>query len=246
MKVTPVKTQLIRPGSEISLIDLIIDTLPSLHEDSVLAISSKIVALLEGRHVPANETTIDELLLKEADMYLPSSHSKYGYHFTVKDSSLVACAGIDQSNSDGCYVLWPKNSVETANTVRAALQKHYAVKNLGVIIVDSTSTPMRLGTVGMFLGYSGFKALLDYTGTEDLFGREFAYSRLSIANGIAASAVLCMGEATEQTPLCILEDIPHIEFVDANPDEAELACMSSTIEDDLFAPFITKVPWVKP
>jgi F420-0:gamma-glutamyl ligase len=104
---------------------------------------------------------------------------------------------------------------------------------------------MRWGVTGMSLAHSGFGALKNYIGEKDLFGREFKFEKLNIADSLAASAVLVMGEGSEQTPLAIIEDLPQVEFLERNPTNEELKELKINIEDDLYAPLLKSVMWRK-
>jgi len=119
------------------------------------------------------------------------------------------------------------------------------LSEVGVIISDSTSRPLRRGITGIVLAHSGFLALKNYVGKPDLFDRPFNLSQADIAGGLAASAVLQMGEGNEQTPIAILSDLPFVQFQDRNPNNDELNEINLTLEDDLFAPFLTVVKWEK-
>jgi len=140
--------------------------------------------------------------------------------------------------------LWPEDAQKTANQIREHLVKKFKVKKVGVVITDSTSTPLRLGTTGIALGFSGFEPLNDYNGTKDLFGRPFEVSWANVAGGLAAAAVLAMGEGTEQTPMALIKDVPFVKFKTTNPTKEELAGFNIPINDDLFAPFLNKVKWL--
>jgi dihydrofolate synthase / folylpolyglutamate synthase len=246
MKVTPIKTRKVVPGSG-SLKQLLDDYITDLPEKSVVAVTSKVVAIVEGRVAPIAGTDKEELIKHESDLYLPSALSKYKYHFTITNNTLISVAGIDESNSGGdYYVLWPKDPQKTANDIRAHLSSKFKLKNLGVIITDSTCMPLRWGTLGIALSYSGFAATNSYIGKPDLFDRPFKVSQSGVAIGLAAAAVLAMGEGTEQTPLAIIEDLPFVKFQGRDPTQAELEKFYITnYEDDLFAPFIQNVPWQK-
>lgn len=114
-----------------------------------------------------------------------------------------------------------------------------------MIITDSTCLPLRRGTIGVILAHSGFLGLKDYRKTPDLFGRYFKVSSAGLASGLAASAVLAMGEGREQTPLAIITDIPFVKFQSRNPTKAELAELYISSKEDLFAPFLNSVQWQK-
>jgi putative folate metabolism gamma-glutamate ligase len=244
MIVQGVKTRRVSSGS-IDLLALLDEAILELDSGSVVAITSKIVSLCENNTVSFDETTKDDLLVQESHLFLPESFSKYGHHFTITNNTLIPMAGIDESNGDGHYVLWPKDAQSTANQVREYLKNRFNLARVGVVITDSTCHPMRRGTNGIMLAHSGFAALNNYVGKPDLFGRPFSVSQADIAGGLSAAAVLQMGEGSEQTPLAVLIDLPFVHFQDRNPTAEELQEVHIPIEDDLFAPFLTSVDWQK-
>jgi dihydrofolate synthase / folylpolyglutamate synthase len=244
MILTPIKTKPIEAG-QFSLTELLDQHVTSFEEKNILAITSKIVSLCENRVVPIEGTSKDDLIQAESDYHLPASLSQYGYHFTITNHTLISMAGIDESNGNGNYILWPKNSQATANEVRQYLVNRFHITYAGVVIVDSTSTPFRLGTSGIALGFSGFMALNNYIGTPDLFGRPFNMSQSNVAGGLAAASALVMGEGTESTPLVVMADLPFVQFLDRNPDQEELKTLHISKEDDLFEPFLKTQTWLK-
>jgi dihydrofolate synthase / folylpolyglutamate synthase len=243
MKVTSVKTPIITANTR-SLFDLLDETLPKIAESSVLAISSKIVSLCEGRVVESAGVAKGDLVAREADYYLPKDSSPYRYTTTITRNTFVTAAGIDNSNAGQFYVLWPEDPQRTANEVRAYLAKKYSLEHVGVVITDSTSMLLRMGVSGIFIGFSGFKPLNSYIGKKDLFGHKMHVSRANIASGLAAAAVMVMGEGSEQTPIAVIEDVGFIEFVDRNPTDNELMTLNLTIDDDVYAPLLNSAPWI--
>lgn len=242
MRVTPVKTVKITPGS-VGLFDLLDQFVDTITDKSILAVTSKVVSLCENNVIALSDTDKEKLVVNESDLYIPHSLSKYGHHFTITNNTLIPMAGVDESNGDGHYILWPKNAQKTANDIRQYLSKRFNIKQIGVVITDSTCQPLRRGTTGIALAHSGFLALHQYIGQPDLFGRPFGVTQANIAGGVAASAVLAMGEGAEQTPLCILEDLPFVNFQNRNPAPAELDEIRIPLEDDLFEPFLSRVKW---
>lgn len=241
MIVTAVKTDLVRAGD--SLFGILDDKLDKLPEGSVVAVTSKIVSLCQNRVVPLDSVEKSELVKQEAELYLPKNYSRYNHGFTIINHTLIASAGIDESNGDNEYVLWPEDAQQTANNIREHLATKFNLQKIGVIITDSTCQPLRRGTTGIVLAHSGFDALNNYIGKPDLFGRPFSVSQANIASGLAAAAVLAMGEGTEQTPLAVLSDLPFVKFQNRNPNEAELSEVNISLQDDLFAPFLENVNW---
>lgn len=242
MKVTAIKTPRIVVGDK-SILAVIDEALPVIEDGSIIAITSKIVSICEGNVVPQGDISKEELVLREADRYLPPTLSKYSQHFTITNNTLIPTAGIDESNGEGYYILWPKDAQKTANAIRQHLARKHDVDNIGVIITDSTCQPLRRGVIGISLAHSGFEALRNYIGQPDLFGRPLGVTKANIAGGLAAAAVLAMGEGAEQTPLCLLTELNDIEFQQRDPSAEELKELNISLEDDLFAPFLTAVNW---
>lgn len=244
MIVRTIKTDKIT-ASMLSLTELLDRSLDHLEEGSVLAITSKIVSLCEGNVVPMEGTDREQLIIQESDQYLPATLSKYGHHFTLTNNTLIPSAGIDGSNGGEDYVLWPKDAQKTANDIRIYLRDRFDLQQVGVVITDSTCHPLRRGTMGITLAHSGFRALNNYVGKPDLFGRPFAVSQADVAGGLSATVVLQMGEGTEQTPLAVVSDVPFVTFQDHDPTPEELAETIIPVEEDLFAPFLLAVDWHK-
>lgn len=248
MKVIAIKTHKIT-REDADIIKILDQYIVGLKENSVLAITSKIVSITEGSILkiedPQNEQIKEKLIEENSQYFLPRASSKYNISFTVTNNILSASAGIDESNGNGYYILWPKNPQESANKIREYLSAKFNLSNVGMIITDSKTTPLRWGVTGITLAHSGFLALKDYIGKPDLFGRPFVYEKLNISDSIASAAVLAMGEGSEQTPLAVIEDLENVDFQDRNPTDEELRGLKINMDDDLFAPFLKNVDWQK-
>jgi len=243
MKVTAVKTKLIK-AFECSMEDVISESIESVNERSVMAISSKVISLCEGNVLPVEGISKDRLIEAEADSYIPKTESRYGVFITIKNGFIVPSAGIDESNTDGYFVMWPKDPQQSANRIWNFLRNRYKLQNTGVIITDSTTSPLRWGVTGRAIAHCGFKSLNSKIGYKDLFNRTLRQTRIDVANALAASAVICMGESDEQTPVAIIEDIPFVEFQNHEPSPEELAQLKINIEDDLYEPLIGRARWI--
>lgn len=243
MKVIPLETHKITV-SDTNLFAILDTYLTELPEKSVLAVTSKIVAICEGRVAPATADK-DELIISEAEYYLPRELNRYHVMVTINDHVIAAAAGIDESNIETGYVLWPKDVQESANKIREYLKKRFGLKEVGVVITDSKTTPLRWGVTGIGLAHSGFAAINDYIGTPDLFGREMHVTKVNVMDGLAGSAVYVMGEGREQTPLAVISDILHIQFQDRNPTREELDAVYLELDEDLYGQMIKYAPWKK-
>ena len=70
-------------------------------------------------------------------------------------------------------------------------------------------------------------------------------TRINVIEGLAAAAVLVMGEGAECTPVAILDDLDFVEFVDGTPSDEERASLEIELEQDLYASFLKRAPWQK-
>lgn len=232
MIIRPIKTHVFQEGDD--LFAFITRYFKKLPEKSVIIVTSKIVALAEKRTAIAGNARMKEKLIrKESEFAIPT---KYVW-LTVKDGMAMASAGIDESNANGKLILLPKDSFKTARDLRDKLRPQHGVRHLGILITDSRTVPLRAGVTGVALGYAGFRGIKDYRGTPDIFGRKFEFSRTNIADGLAAAAVLAMGEGDERQPLAIIERAP-VEFSD-RVNRAELYI---DIQEDMYRPLFSKLP----
>lgn len=225
MQVKPIKTKLFRPEQD--LVSFIKKSIPRVPEKSVIVITSKIVALSQGRIAPGGEKEKVRLIKKEAEQYIKT---KWCY-LALKEGHWCPSAGVDASNAKDLLIMWPHDIYKTAARLREDLRRLYKVKKLGILITDSRSVPLRAGLSGVTLGYAGFKGLKSYVGKPDLFGRALKMSRFNVADGLASTAVLVMGEGRERRPLALIKEAP-VEFVDiVDPHELRIEP-----RDDLYRP----------
>jgi F420-0:gamma-glutamyl ligase len=226
------KTRIFHNGD--NLLEFLLASVPQerVHNKMLLAITSKIVSLSENRLVKVGEIDKDTLVRKEADIYLDKV--AYGYALTVKNGHLIPSAGIDESNSEtGDYILYPQDCFVSAKTLWLGLREQWQIEDLGVLITDSHTKPLRRGVTGFCLAYWGFRAIRSLIGSKDLFGRELQVTQMNLADGLSAAAVLCMGEGNERCPVAIFDNA-RVDFVDeVDPTETSIA-----LKDDLFYPLL--------
>ncbi len=188
----------------------------------VLALASKVVSICEGRVVRLGDVRVsvrarqlaqrwdlDErlssIVLSESDSILGGVK---GFLLTVKNGILTSNAGVDLKNSPrGTATLWPENPDLSARRLRRFLERRYRAR-LGVEIVDSRVTPLRLGTVGLAIGISGFQPVLDERRKPDIYGRKIRVTQSNIADDLASSAHMLMGETKERIGAVVLRNAP--------------------------------------
>lgn len=230
MLIKAIKTKIFRENEDLFL--FILKYIKNIKENSVLVVTSKIVALSEGRtREIKNKKEKIKLIKKESDFAL-----KKNILFTVKDGMVMAFAGIDESNGDGKMIFLPKDSFESASMLRKKLLHKYNLKNFGVLITDSGFIPLRSGAIGMAIGYAGFEGVKNYIGKKDIFGRILKMSKTDVADSLAAAAVLSMGEGDERTPLSLITNVPVVFTEKINKKEIKI-----NIEKDIYAPLFANL-----
>ena len=231
MIIRPVKTRIFREKED--LVRFITKHIPKLRNGNVLAVTSKVVALAEGRTAIVASKKEKEKLIRTESTWAIESHPSWW--LTVKDGTFAINAGVDDSNANGKIVLLPKNSFNSASALRKKLRKHYRIKKLGIVITDSRVMPLRKGVLGIALGYAGFKGLRDYRGKPDIFGRKLKVTEVDIADSLATASALVMGEGRERQPLAVIEDAP-VEFCETvNRKELRIAA-----KKDIFRPLFPR------
>lgn len=205
--------------------------------------TSKIVSIWQGRCLRVDSIKDkDGLIKKEADLYLDRDKVPKGYvMLTVKDNILIPTAGIDESNGNGYFILWPKNPFQAAKQIYDFIKENYHLNELGIIIADSHCTPSRQGTTGISIAYYGFYPLKDYRGAKDIFGREMKMTQSNIADSLATATVFVMGEGNEQTPIAIIEDINSVKFKEFDP--TNFNPLEIDRDDDIYAPLLKGIEW---
>jgi len=186
-----------------------------LKDGDVLVISSKFVAVSEGRVVklaavsPGDRAKklgkkyrmnprLCELVLRESDKVMGGIP---GFLLTSKDGLLTPNAGIDKSNArHGMVVLYPRRPAVSAWRIREALKFSVGVR-VGVIICDSRLSPTRRGTTGVAVAASGIEAVLDMRGRADLFGNVLKVTSQGVADDLSSAAEILMGESDESVPI---------------------------------------------
>ena len=237
---TPIKTRVVHPPKD-EIWD-VLDNLPPLQEKDILFITSKIMAIHQGRCVPCARTDKRDLIQREASYYLPYRHALgFNVNLTITNNILIAAAGIDASNADNHYILWPQDVDELCREIREFLCKKNKNHDLGVISTDSHTTPLRYGVTGITIGLAGVEPVRDFRGKKDLFGRELLMTQVNEVDALSAMAVLLMGESDEATPIVLLRGYDKIKF---NAD-ASMKDFKIPPEADLYRPLLDVMTKIK-
>lgn len=267
MKIVTIKTAVIHPPKD-DLLGAIVDAMPrkTLREKSIVVITSKVVSIWQGRCVPAGAGVApgsnaadraeahrkkDALVMREADLYLPREATPGAWCMhTIKNNIFIPSAGVDESNAADYYILWPKDPTATAKKLWTWLRRKYGVRELGVVITDSHTIPLRRGVLGISLAHYGFAPLKDYRGEGDIFGRTLKMTQTNIPDGLAAAAVVLMGEGAECTPLALITDVPWVKFESRPGGRSRrpvkpFSSFEIKTREDLYYPLLSAMKWKK-
>ena len=228
----PIKTRIVQPPKD-EIWD-ILDNL-SIVDGDIIFITSKILAIHQGRCVPVSGADKKELIKQEATYYLPYESDK-GFHvnLTITNNILIPAAGIDESNANEHYILWPKNVDKLCAEIRKYLMQKNNIKRLGVVSTDSHTTPLRWGVTGITTGLSGINPLEDIRGKSDIFGRTMKLTQVNKIDPLTAMATLISGEADERVPIVILRGYEGIEF----SENASMENFNIPLEVDIYRPLL--------
>lgn len=200
-----------------------------IQNDDIIIMAESPLATVEGRTVKLTDVKVSdnaeelgnkyhmdariaELVISESDEIVGGVD---GYLLARKGNLYLPNAGIDESNAhDGFVTLLPKNPDESAAKIRKEIFKRTG-KDTAVIIIDSRTHAMRIGVTGVAIGCSGISPVTDERGRKDLFGHELRVTRRAVADDLASSAELLMGESDECIPAVLVRGYNFIKSEDS-------------------------------
>ena len=228
-----IPTRLIKPKDD--LVGIILDAISrqklTIDDGDVLVFSSKVLSMAQGRLTRLDTINPSEEAKKLAEKYELESNfvevvlweaekiygGVSGGLLTLKNGVLIPNAGMDHKNAPkGFVVLWPENPHESAEKIKAELFERTG-KNVGVLIIDSRVTPLRMGTTGVAIGIAGFNPIRDCRAERDLYGNSVLITRHALADDLASAAHLVMGETDGRVPAVLAKDVPISLTRETNP-----------------------------
>ncbi|MGY5853312.1 MAG: coenzyme F420-0:L-glutamate ligase [Candidatus Thorarchaeota archaeon] len=235
--VIPIKTRTIT--AEDDLVEVLLEGLLQigyqLQDGDILGIAETPLGTTEGQVVKLSDVKVTkqarelaetytlipevaQLVIDEADDILGGIPHVL---LTIKNNTLMANAGVDKSNIPPGYAsLLPKDARGSAARIRNEVHQRLG-KEIGVIVIDSRTQPLRLGNIGMALGVAGFRPVADDRGRTDLFGNEMRITRRAIADNLSSACTAVMGESDESIPAALIRGAP-VKFVDESFDSSEM------------------------
>ena len=234
MQLFGIHTRLVKPKED--LVGIILEALSrqglTIDDGDVLVLASKVVSMVQRRLTRLDTIDPSEEAEKLAEKYaldsrfaevvLSEADEVYGgvpgALLTLKDGVLIPNAGVDRKNAPrGFVVLWPENPHASAEKIRTEILERVD-REVGVLIVDSRVTPLRMGTTGVALGIAGFSPIRDCRAENDLYGKEVRITRHALADDLAGAAHLVMGETEARMPAVLAKQVPISLTEEADPE----------------------------
>ncbi|MFX1483761.1 MAG: coenzyme F420-0:L-glutamate ligase [Promethearchaeota archaeon] len=146
----------------------------------------------------------------------------------TKHGIITDLSGIDESNApQGAVVALPDDPDQSARKISESLSRSFAF-NVPVIITDTQGRPWRKGAVNIAVGVAGMSPFTHNSGKEDIYGYELRGSLVCLADQIASSAELVMGQADEGIPVVI------VRGVDFEKDDGSASKIVRSDSENLF------------
>ncbi len=234
MQLTAIHTDVFKEKEDLP--SFVVRFIPAVQENTLVAVSSKVIALWKGNTVPYTSPAQKETLIKQVSQRVLKTPLAF---LTIKDGMVMTNGGVDESNADGKLITLP-DCYACAEELRTALRQAWNIQNLGIVITDSMILPLRAGVIAAAVGYAGFQGVKDLRGQADIFGKKLKTTLVNVADSLATSAALLMGEANEQCPLCVITNAPVVFTEHTHREE-----ISYPAENDLYTPLLRAVNLIK-
>lgn len=125
----------------------------------------------------------------------------------TKQGIITDFSGVDKSNApEGTFIVLPEDADKSALRIYKSISEVVGFE-VPVIITDTQGRPWREGAVNLAIGLAGLSPFSKNKGALDIHGRILRSSLVCIADEIAASAELVMGQADEKIPIAIVRGL---------------------------------------
>lgn len=206
------------------------DNLPSIiyeniefQDRDIVIVASTVVAKAEGEIFRLEDITPGKAALEIATRsgkdarFIQSVLSRSREVLVEKPFMLVTTlaghtcvnAGVDESNIEDGFLLYPpKNPDASAARLGEELEK-LSGKKLSVIVTDTNGRAFKIGQTGAAIGIYKIKPVKHWIGEKDLFGKILEITEEAIADELAGTANLLMGEGAGGTPVIVIRGLDY-------------------------------------
>ncbi|TGC10970.1 coenzyme F420-0:L-glutamate ligase [Methanolobus halotolerans] len=125
----------------------------------------------------------------------------------TKNGHVCIKAGIDGSNVEKGYLAdLPEDPDASAAGIGKAVEQ-ISGKNVSVIVTDTNGRAFKIGQTGIAIGLYRIHPIKNWIGKKDLFGNTLEITQESVADEIAGTANLLMGEGDGGNPVVIVRGL---------------------------------------
>ncbi len=118
-------------------------------------------------------------------------------------------AGVDESNIEEGFLLYPpENPDASASRLGQELEK-LSGKKISVIVTDTNGRAFKIGQTGVAIGIYRIKPVKRWIGEKDLFGKVLEITEEAIADELACTANLLMGEGAGGIPIVVIRGLDY-------------------------------------
>jgi len=209
----------------------------------IIVIAQKIVSKAEGNIVDlstVHPSSLAETIAKTSgkdprhvEVILRESTSivrMRGAHLIVETQHGFVCAnaGVDRSNvgKDDSVVLLPIDPDKSAEIIRNKIMELTGA-DIAVIISDTFGRAWRNGQVNIAIGIAGLSPMVDYRGTQDMFGNQLNVTQIAIADELASATELVMRKS-DRIPVAIVRGVKY------DKQDGSIKLLIRPKEEDLF------------
>ena len=172
---------------------------------------------------------IVEVVLQEAKSIVRMSNSLLITE--THHGFICANSGVDRSNARPGFVLTlPKDPDLSARKIKKRIEDLTGLDKINIIISDTFGRPFRVGTTNIAIGVAGLDPIVDYASKKDLFGYELQHTTVAVADELACTAGLIMGQSNEGTPIIIIRGFSNYKLT----SDSSATNLSRKREDSLF------------
>ena len=240
-----VNMPLVKPGDSIA--DQIVEAAKAesveIQSNDIIVIAQKIVSKAEGNLIDlltVHPSSLAETIAKTSgkdprhvEVILRESTSivrMRGPHLIVETAHGFVCAnaGVDRSNvgKEDSVVLLPKDPDKSAKMIQRRITQLTGV-NVGIIISDTFGRAWRNGQVNVAIGVAGLSPIVDYRGTQDMFGNQLNVTQIAMADELASAAELVMRKS-DRIPVAIVRGVKYVK------QDGSIKPLIRPREEDLF------------
>ena len=236
---------LVKPGDSIA--DQIVKAAKAesieIQPNDIIVIAQKIVSKAEGNLIDLSTihpSSLAETIAKTSgkdprhvEVILRESTSivrMRGPHLIVETSHGFICAnaGVDRSNvgKEDSVVLLPIDPDKSAKMIQHRITQLTGA-NVGIVISDTFGRAWRNGQVNVAIGVAGLSPIVDYRGTQDMFGNQLSVTQIAMADELASAAELVMRKS-DRIPVAIVRGVDYVK------QDGSIRLLIRPREEDLF------------